>query len=232
VYSVTNVVNGKKYIGQSSRPERRFAEHTWRGSKCKVLTAAIRKHGKANFEFKILCWCPDKAYADYIERGLIAAYDTRTTGYNICAGGEGFGSGADHPCYGRKCSDEERELKAASKRGALNPSYGKPNTPEQKAKIRAALLGRDITWGDKISAAKKGIQTISTEDLQARAAKGQSNRRVKVQARRDNEVHIFDSIRLCAEHFGIHEVCIQRYLRGTVKNRAGWMFTKVDKHEH
>ena len=160
VYKATNILNGKMYIGQTARPERRFAEHTWKGSKSKILSAAIKKHGKENFEFKILCWCPDKDYADVIETKLIEAHDTRRVGYNICVGGEGFGSGEDHPCHGRKASDEERRLKAEGKRGSLNPNYGKPNSPEQKAKIRESLLGREITWGDKISAAKQNKKPV------------------------------------------------------------------------
>lgn len=160
VYKATNILNSKMYIGQTTRPERRFAEHTWKGSKSRILSAAIKKHGKENFEFKILCWCPDKTYADMVETKLIEAHNTRRAGYNICVGGEGFGSGEVHPCYGRKASDEERRLKAEGKRGALNPHYGKPNSPEQKAKIRKSLLGRVITWGDKISAAKKNKKSI------------------------------------------------------------------------
>ena len=229
IYKATNILNGKMYIGQTARPERRFAEHTWKGSKSKILSAAIKKHGKENFEFKILCWCPDKAYADMVETKLIEAHDTRRVGYNICVGGEGFGSGEDHPCYGRKASDEERRLKAEGKRGALNPHYGKPNSPEQKAKIRASLQGRKNTWGAKVSASKKGIRTIPLDDLLERSAKGRAKRIVKVKAQRGDEIYVFESIRLCAAHFNMHEVCIQRYLRGAVKNRDGWLFSKVPK---
>lgn len=229
IYSVTNTLSGKMYIGQTTRPERRFAEHTRKGSKSKTLGAAIKKHGKENFEFEIRCWCPDKSYADMVEIKLIEAHDTRRVGYNICVGGGGLGSGEDHPCYGRKASDEERRLKAEGKRGALNPHYGKPNSPEQKAKIRDSLLGREITWGDKISAAKKGIRTIPLEDLLERSAKGRAKRVVKVRVQRGDEAYLFDSIRLCAEHFNMHEVCIQRYLRGAVKNRDGWVFSRVSR---
>lgn len=160
VYKATNILNGKMYIGQTARPERRFAEHTWKGSKSKILSAAIKKHGKESFEFKILCWCPDKTYADMVETKLIEAHDTRRLGYNICVGGEGFGSGEDHPCYGRKAGSEERRAKSEGKRGNLNPMFGKENTREQKAKIREALLGREITWGDKISAAKQNKKSL------------------------------------------------------------------------
>ena len=229
IYKATNILNNKMYIGQTARPERRFAEHTWRGSKSKILSAAIKKHGKDNFEFKILCWCPDKSYADYVERELIKAHDTRRVGYNICAGGEGFGSGVDHPKFGKKATEETRKRIAAAKMGELNPHFDKPNSPEQKAKISESLKGRPVTWGAKVSAAKKGIRTIPLEDLLERSARGRAKRIVRVQALRGDELYVFESICKCAEHFKMHEVCIQRYLRGSVKNRAGWVFTKVPK---
>ena len=229
IYKVTNILNGKMYIGQSINPEARWRKHKEKSSKCRSISAALKKHGKENFEFNILCWCPDKAYADMVETRLIEAHDTRRVGYNICVGGEGFGSGEDHPKYGKKATEETRRKISAAKMGELNPHYGKPNRPEQKAKIRESLLGREVTWGDKVSAAKKGILTIPLEDLLERSAKGRAKRIVKVRAQRGDEVYTFDSIRLCAAHFNMHEVCIQRYLRGVVKNRDGWSFAKVSK---
>ena len=198
VYKATNVLNGKMYIGQTSRPERRFAEHTWKGSKSKILSAAISKYGKDKFEFTILCWCPDKSYADYVEQELIKAHDTRRVGYNICAGGEGFGSGEDHPCYGRKTTAEQRAAIRVAKLGDKNPQYGKQNSPEQKAKIREALLGREITWGDKISAAKQNKKSLvlSKENAVAHAGSiaeaalfiGVQRRNLKKALNRENNI--------------------------------------------
>ena len=124
IYKITNILNGKMYIGQTIDPDSRWQRHKEASSKCKVISAAIKKYGKENFEFKILCWCPDKPYANYVEQGLIKAHDTRRAGYNICVGGEGLGSGEDHPCFGRVHSEREKESRAAKMRGANNPCYG------------------------------------------------------------------------------------------------------------
>ena len=208
IYKATNILNGKMYIGQTTRPERRFAEHTWQGSKSKILSTAIKKHGKENFEFNIMCWCPDKAYADMVETKLIEAHDTRRVGYNICVGGEGFGSGEDHPCHGRKASDEERRLKSEGKRGALNPNYGKPNSPEQKAKIRESLLGRVIAWGDKISAAKKNKKSI-------------------VLCRNNTEVRI-ESITKAATFIGVQQCNLKKALDRKNNVCKGWTVSYGD----
>lgn len=226
IYTATNILNGKMYIGQSVNPKRRFTEHK-RGSKSKILSAAIQKHGKENFEFRILCWCPDKAYADMVETKLIEAHDTRRVGYNICIGGEGFGSGEDHPKFGKTLSEEARQKIGAAKTGALNPHYGKPNSSEQKAKIRESLLGREITWGDKISAAKKGTK-IHPNTLAARR---------KVDEERESGYRLIftsGSRQVIAKSFaeakrllGVHDASIRRALAGKQRFVGGWHVEKV-----
>jgi group I intron endonuclease len=230
VYKAVNSINGKMYIGQTSRPERRFAEHTWKGSKSKILSAAIKKYGKEQFTFAVLCWCPDKDYADYVEQKLIEAHNTRRVGYNICIGGEGLGTGENHPSFGKKRSDKCRKKISEAKLGEKNPMFGKQNTPEQKEKIRASLKGRKITWGDKISAAKKGICTNSLEQIIARAEQAAIKNRQPVRATNGETSIVFGSIKECATVLGYHEVSVQRFLREAAKTSKGWVFTREPKH--
>jgi group I intron endonuclease len=226
IYKATNILNGKMYIGQSIHPERRFTEHR-RGSKSKILSAAIKKHGKENFEFKILCWCPDKTYADMVEVKLIKAHDTRRVGYNICVGGEGLGSGADHPKFGKKATEETRRRIAAAKVGELNPHYGKPNSPEQKAKIRASLQGRENTWGAKVSAAKKGTAIHpNTVAARRKAAETRESGYRLVFTKRDEQV-IAKSFAEAEKLLPVHDASIRRCLNGAQKKVAGWGVVKV-----
>jgi len=53
VYSVTNKINGKIYIGQSIDVERRWSQHKY-GKGNLILKNAIKKYGIDNFEFTIL----------------------------------------------------------------------------------------------------------------------------------------------------------------------------------
>ena len=208
IYKVTNILNGKMYIGQSVNPQKRRHQHNWPKSGCTALRSAVQKHGKENFEFNILCWCPDKAYADMVETKLIEAHDTRRVGYNICVGGEGLGSGADHPKFGKKAAEETRRRIAAAKVGELNPNYGKPNSPEQKAKIRESLLGRVITWGDKISAAKKNKKSI-------------------VLCRNNTEVRI-ESITKAATFIGVQQCNLKKALDRKNNVCKGWTVSYGD----
>ena len=53
IYSVTNTLNNKVYIGQSIDVERRWKQHKY-GKGNLILRNAIKKHGIDNFKFEIL----------------------------------------------------------------------------------------------------------------------------------------------------------------------------------
>lgn len=82
VYCLT-FSNGKRYIGVSTRPNRRFADHMKHG---RLVKAAAEKHGLPIMD--ILEWVDGKEMAFVAEREYIEAFKTRTQGYNLTAGGE------------------------------------------------------------------------------------------------------------------------------------------------
>ena len=98
VYVYTNVVNGKKYVGQAKDFEKRHKQH--------IRTAlngdpnshdynvpfhrAIRKYGIDNFVFEIICDNLTKEEMDYWEIYYIKELDVlvkNNKGYNISSGG-------------------------------------------------------------------------------------------------------------------------------------------------
>ena len=56
IYKITNLKNGKSYIGQSVHIERRWSEHCIPSSKS-LIGKAIQKYGKENFSFQVLEEC-------------------------------------------------------------------------------------------------------------------------------------------------------------------------------
>ncbi len=90
VYKATNLINGKFYIGVTSKTlkERRRAHYTKAFSKAKnfgKFHRAIKKHGKQNFSWEVLCEFSSFKEALIEEGNLIAKLKPQ---YNITSGGE------------------------------------------------------------------------------------------------------------------------------------------------
>lgn len=91
IYTVTNKVNGKTYVGQSNNPEYRWKQHCQRANnpnyqERSALYPAMRKYGIENFEFTILGW-----FEDYNEKEKYYIKELNTlspNGYNLAEGGE------------------------------------------------------------------------------------------------------------------------------------------------
>lgn len=96
IYKITNKINGKCYIGQSTDIDDRWAKHRSRPfqendkSYDTCLYRAIRKYGLDNFIFEVIEEC---AYDKLNEREIfyIDFYNSHCTkhGYNMTFGGEG-----------------------------------------------------------------------------------------------------------------------------------------------
>lgn len=144
IYIITNLINDKKYIGQTSRSvKRRFDEHVWRHGQ--VIDKAIDKYGKENFKYDILEEC-NIDILDEREEYWIAKYDTyEGEGYNIHKGGRTLGIGDEHPRTGqitpKEVKDKMRKTLKENgtwelRQGENHPYYGMKHTKEIRNKIR------------------------------------------------------------------------------------------------
>lgn len=92
IYSITNNINGKCYIGQSIDVYSRWRSHKkysqWQTEKSKALYRAFRKYGVENFTFRIIEECP-REQLDSREKFWISYYDSYKNGYNMNEGGQG-----------------------------------------------------------------------------------------------------------------------------------------------
>jgi len=128
IYVITNLVNGKKYVGKTRLPiERRWQHHL---SKCKMgsnyrLYQAIRKYGINSFKIESVATTSSEETLSLLEREWITKLDTYNYefGYNMTTGGDGW-SGNTHT--------EETRRKIGRK------SEGRPKTEKFLKAISAA----------------------------------------------------------------------------------------------
>jgi hypothetical protein len=112
IYKVTNLVNGKSYVGQTCLPLPRRMQQHWHSANVKKLAnpfhKALRKYGKDAFVSETLVICEEQM-ANYYEHGLIEIHDTyasKMTGYNVA-------NPLDHikSITVRKCGEEHHMAK-------------------------------------------------------------------------------------------------------------------------
>jgi group I intron endonuclease len=142
IYLVTNLVNGKRYVGQTANvPELRWRAHksAVHGKGDSLLCRAIRKYGLKNFLFEVVHTCT-VPLLDSAERCYIAKYESfGKNGYNLTSGGQ-----LNHkelaPSARRKIADKKRALYADPAERTRHSQICKVahNTPEAKAAHSAA----------------------------------------------------------------------------------------------
>tara|TARA_R110000868_G_scaffold68159_1_gene201518 strand:- start:1732 stop:2538 length:807 start_codon:yes stop_codon:yes gene_type:complete len=90
IYSITNNINNKQYIGLTQRdnPYDRWKEHI-KSSKISTypIHCAIRKYGVSNFKFRIVEECSNTIVKEK-EQYYIQKYNTFNEGYNATLGGD------------------------------------------------------------------------------------------------------------------------------------------------
>jgi len=92
IYKITNATNGKLYIGQSKRIDRRKREHLKKLVSNQHyndhLQGSFNKYGLENFNFEVIEFCEDHQL-DEKENYFINKYDSmdREKGYNLKKGG-------------------------------------------------------------------------------------------------------------------------------------------------
>lgn len=158
IYKVTNRINGKVYIGQTTKPlSIRKSGHLSKARNRVDNTyfhSAIRKHGEDNFIWKKIVVAMSQTELDELEKSMIVKYDSMNSGYNIIEGGNRppILYGTDNPRYGVKLTSDIRKRIGDSERGEKGFWFGKKMTKAHREKVSKALLGKKKhkTLGEKL----------------------------------------------------------------------------------
>lgn len=90
LYQITNLINGKIYIGQTNNITKRWSNHKCCNSPHMVITKAIQKYGVENFKFEVLYRNISIDEIDELEIKTIQEKNCQVpNGYNVTDGGVG-----------------------------------------------------------------------------------------------------------------------------------------------
>lgn len=192
IYCIENIINGKKYIGQSINI---FSRWKQRINKAKsgtntALYNAIRKYGKDNFKFYILKKCNKNELSD-LEIMYVKKYNTKAPrGYNMTDGGEGTVGvrmyGKENPMFGLTHSDKTKEL-------IRQKAIGRNVSEETRQKLSKTSKGRKHSEQFKQKMSERQYKTILCDGK------------------------IFKGIESCAEYYNINPRTMKGWLNKTNK---------------
>lgn len=211
VYEITNLINGKKYIGKRSC-DCSVEEDRYMGSG-KYIKRALKKYGKENFTKTILEVCESEEEAFLKEMHYIKLVEAwkNPMYYNISSGGDGgFGNFAGK-------SDEELLM--------------------WRKKMSESRKGRTITkeWMEKVikTRKEKGIGCGKNNPMYGVKGKDNVNSKAVVMLSLDGEfIREFDSMQLAKEFIKIKSAsAISNACIGTQLTAHGYRWLFKNKYE-
>jgi group I intron endonuclease len=140
LYQITNVLNGKRYIGITKLAvKQRWKQHVTNSLNPKYpLHLAIAKYGAVNFNVTSLNESTDRKYIGQLEEHTIQHLETHISknGYNVAKGGFGGDLGSDANTKRRQTRDNLSDgQKLAWSKNLSKARLGKEHSPETKSKM-------------------------------------------------------------------------------------------------
>lgn len=244
IYLLRNTVNGKVYVGQTTTSiNARLASHAYearRGKHNLPLYRAIRKYGIDAFSREELEVCFSKEDLDAAERRHIAEYGALDSakGYNLREGGSKG-----------KLSPESIRKGAEARTGPKHFQYGKPLTPEHRAKLSEAGKRRTCSPETRRKLSEAGKRRVWSAEVRRKIGDSKRGHRmpdhVREAMRRGKEAmphgaraeavrciqtgKTYPSSRLAAADIGISTASMCRAIAGKQRLSCGLDFVKVPK---
>ena len=218
VYQHKNKINGKIYIGITSRtPQERWGNNGCNYKSSPHFYSAIQKYGWDNFEHNILFTNLTKEQACLKEQELIKHFNSmdRSFGYNSTSGGEFF-----------VMNVETKQKISQSMKGNKN-SLGHICSEEKKKKISDAQKDRKLAeeHKQKLSEAAKKRHVPCSEEKKKILSQAYPHKR-KVYCKELNKV--FESVQECSRFIGAPATNISKVCGGKGKTVKGYHLKYYD----
>jgi group I intron endonuclease len=175
IYKITNKINSKVYIGQTTKTLRErknlyYNEYKW-SKNPRVIIQAMRKYSFENFDFEIVeDNIQSKELLDERERYyILEVYHSlvKDSGYNVEQGGNGKG----------KHTEETKKKISDAQKGQLNHMYGKTGSLNVTSK-KVIDLTTGKFYGSACEAAKELNLSFSHVCAVARGERGSTGSKV------------------------------------------------------
>ena len=164
VYTITNNINNKQYVGISSNLKKRWYDHKKVDGWCPALHNSMKKYGVENFTFRHIADAFTWNDACELEKKLIEEFNTKSpNGYNLTLGGDGT-LGYKHTeeeCKRRseRCptrnpeimkliADKQRGVKRPQTSGINNAMFGR--TGLKSHVLKHTILATNISTGKEL----------------------------------------------------------------------------------
>ena len=212
IYKITNLKNGRSYIGQSVDIKKRFNDHlsekaTGHG---KLFAEDLRRYDKTDFSLQVLEECEKDCLLE-LERKYINDINPE---YNeIRFGGERDAEFREKVSAGVKrwWKQLDNETKERVKSNLTGPKVGHEVSDETREKLRQANLGK------KQSKETIEKRKISLKTRFEKTPKDGSGHFKKVGC--ENGI-TYESVKACAEHLNVHPSTVSSALKRKNKVRG------------
>lgn len=178
IYCLTNQVNGKVYVGQTTQPlEVRWQTHVLEAKNGgdTFLYRAIRKYSPESFSRTVLLVCQDREELDHSEIFYIRSFDSTNPdkGYNMTLGGTGGPMvGEARLRHLQAIRNPERLAKVSQAlKGKPSGMLGRRHSEETKSKIRQANLGREISGEARAKISQSWEHRVVSEETRLKLSK-------------------------------------------------------------
>lgn len=218
IYQITNLINGKSYVGQSKNLKERLKAHKCISKEANVpLKRAYEKYGIENFKFEIIEYCDEKE----LDEREIYYIAERNPEYNLTSGG----CGAPNHMVTEETKNKLREasrnwwngLDAEAKEKIIKnnlkgPSKGHNVSKETREKLRQCNLGKKQTK----ETIEKRKQTFINKKMNGYVQTNEGHKK-KVICLETGE--IFDSVKQATEKYNL--TTLVGHLKGKYKTCKG-----------